>query len=130
VVTLPDGNPLMVFRGKEKPGFLQMQCALVLSSEHLAMLSKLSKEQADDAMQEIVLEMARSRIGYIMQTALASPLLNGQMTTTKPAILQQTILVTKPLAISGDLGEASFGDRVNELDSDDRFGASDYKLNT
>jgi hypothetical protein len=118
VVTLADGNPLMVFRGKEKSGFLQMECALVLSQEHLAMLSKLSKEQADDAMQEIVLEMARSRIGYVMQTSVASPPLNGQMTTTKPAIFQQTIIVVKPLAITGDLSEASFGERINELDSE------------
>lgn len=118
VVTLANGNPLEVFRAKQKPGFLQMQCALALSPEHLAMLSRLSKEQADDAMQEIVLEMHRSRIGFIMQTASASPGVNGVMTTTKSAILQQTMIVTKPLPITDDLTEASFSDRVNELDSE------------
>jgi hypothetical protein len=75
----------MVFRGaKEKTGFLQMQCALTLSPEHLAMLSKLTKQQADDAMQEIILEMNRSRIGFVVQTA--SAVTNGQVTTTTPTI--------------------------------------------
>jgi len=118
VITLFNGTPLEVFRGKEKPGFLQMQCALTLSPEHLDMLGKLGKEQAADAMQEILLEMARSRIGFIMQTASTAPLPGGQGTTTKAAILQQTMIVTKPLAITDDLTEATFGDRVNELDSE------------
>jgi hypothetical protein len=117
VITLNDGNPLMVFRGaKEKTGFLQMQCALTLSPEHLAMLSKLTKQQADDAMQQIILEMNRSRIGFVVQTA--SAVTNGQVTTTTPTILQQTIIVSKPLAITDDLSEAAFGERINELDSE------------
>lgn len=117
ILTLADGNPLQVFRGaRDKSGFLQMQCALVLSPEHLAMLNKLSKQQADDAMQEIILEMDRSRIGYVMQEAPA--MTNGQVTTTTPTILEQTILLTKPLPISDDLTEGSFGQQVNELDSE------------
>jgi hypothetical protein len=117
VITLADGNPLMVFRSaKDKAGFLQMQCVLVLSPEHLAMLNKLSKQEADDAMQDIILEMNRSRIGYIMETAPS--VANGQVTTTTPTILQQTIIVTKPLAITDELTEALFGAQVNEMDSE------------
>jgi hypothetical protein len=129
VVTPADGNPIMVFRGvKEKPGFLQMQCALTLSPEHLAMLSKLSKQQADDAIRDIKFEMDRSRIGYVMQTA--SGITSGQATTTMPSIVEQTIIVTKPLAITDDLSEAAFGERINELDSEVGIvkGATDSTL--
>lgn len=129
VVTLADGVPVMVFRGvNEKAGFLQMQCGLSLSQEHLAMLSKLSKQQADDAMRDIKFEMDKSRIGYIMQTASGMP--NGQTTTTMPNIVQQTIIVTKPLAVTDDLTEAMFGDRINELDSEVGIvkGATDVTL--
>ena len=116
VVTLADGNPISVFRGKEKSNFIQMQCPLTLSQEHLAMLGKLTKEQADDAIEEVTLEMNRARIGFIMQTASVPPLPTQQVTTTRPSIFQQTILVTKPLAIQ-DAGEVSFIASINEIDS-------------
>lgn len=116
VVTLNSGNQIQVFHGKDKSGFLQMQTPLVLSPEHLAMLSRLSKEQADEAIEEITLEMNRSRIGFVMQTATAPPLI-APVTTTTPSIFQQTILVTKPIAIT-DLNEGRFVGQINEIDSE------------
>jgi len=117
-VTATSGVPISVFRAKQKPGFLQMQCALFMSAEHLSMMAKLTKEQADDAMEEIILEMDRSRIGFVMTTGASLPLLAGQTATTKPEILQQTIVVTKPIAVSRDLNEGSFLARIDEIDSE------------
>lgn len=115
-ITQPSGNQITVFRGKDKSGFLQVQCPLLLSQDHLEMLRKLRKEDADNAMEEIMLEMDRARIGFVMQSASAMPL--PQVTTTKPTIFQQTILVTKPIAISSGLNEASFTSHINEVDSE------------
>jgi hypothetical protein len=118
LLTLKSGNQVTVFRGKEKPGFLQIQTPLSMSQEHLQMLSKLSKEEADDAMEEIILEMNRSRIGWIMQTATTPPILSGTPATTRPAIFGQVIIVTRPVAISDDLSEAAFIAHIDQIDSD------------
>ena len=63
VLTLADGNPITVFRGKEKSGFIQIQIPLVLSQEHLAMLGKLSKNQADSAIE------GKSQTNHILASA-------------------------------------------------------------
>jgi hypothetical protein len=118
LITMSSGNQVLVYRGREKSGFLQMQVPLALSSEHLQMLSKLSKEQADDAMEDITLELNRARIGYILQTSVTSPLASAQVATTKPTIFQQTLLITRPLAITSDLSEPAFMAQINEIDSE------------
>jgi len=118
LVTLKSNNQITLFVAKDEPAFLQVQCALALSTEHLGMLGKLNKQQSDDAIEEITLEMNRARIGYIMSSAAAPPIQNSQASTTGPAILQQTILITEPIAISNELNEASFVHRLNQIDSD------------
>ena len=45
ILTLNSGNQLTVYRGKEKSGFLQLQSPLVLSPEHLQILSSLTKNK-------------------------------------------------------------------------------------
>ena len=117
LITLNSKNQIGVFRGKEKPGFIQIQCPLVLSPEHLTMLNTLSKEQADDAIEEVTLEMNRARIGFIMQTQSMPLTTGGQMATTRPTTFGQTILLTKPLAIT-EANEVSFLDRLDGIDSD------------
>lgn len=117
VITLANGNPVAVFRGKEKSTFLQIQCPLVLSPEHLAMLNKLNKEQADDVIEEVTLEMNRARIGFTMQTALATQMMGGPTSNTKPPLFGQTIIVQKTLAIT-DANEVTFTTKLNEIDSE------------
>lgn len=119
VITLPSRNQIMVFRGKEKSTFIQMQSPLVLSQEHLTMLNKLSKEQADDAIEEVTLEMNRARIGFIMamQTALIPPMIGGTAPTTKPSMFGQTIIVSKTLAMT-EANEVNLLDKLNQIDSE------------
>jgi hypothetical protein len=81
------------------------------------MLNKLSKEEADDAIEEITLEMNRARIGFIMQTQSMPLVRAGQTATTRPTTFGQAILVTKPLAIT-EANDVSFLDHLNEIDSD------------
>jgi hypothetical protein len=118
VITTTGGVSISVFRAKEKPGYLQMQCALSMSPEHLGMLAKLSKEQADEVIEEIVLEMDRAHIGFIMTTAFPLGLPIPTVVTTRPDIFQQTITVTEPIAISKELNEGVFLARINQIDSD------------
>src|SRR5579859_886880 len=117
MVTLDSKNQILVFRGKEKSSFIQIQSQLMLSPEHLAILNKLTKEQADDAIEEVTLEMNRARIGYIMQMALAPPMMSGPTATTKAPMFGQTILVTKPLAMTA-ANEVTFMENLNQIDSE------------
>ncbi len=115
VVTLQNGNPLTVFRGKEKSGYLQIQCPLRLSSDHLAILNKLTKDEANAATQEVLLELARTKLGFQMMTASGE--LVAPRATAQPIILQQTILLMKAVPIRNDLTEETFAQHVNEIDS-------------
>lgn len=118
VVRVTNGNQIMVFRAKDRANFLQFQSPLMLSQEHLAILSKLTMGQADEAIEEITLEMNRQRIGYVMQTSTAPSGFAPQIATTKPLILQETITVIKAVAISNDLNEGYFNNTINEMDAE------------
>ncbi|HEY6764222.1 MAG TPA: DUF2299 family protein [Candidatus Sulfotelmatobacter sp.] len=117
VLRLNSGNPVSVYRPRQAPGFLQIQAGLALAPEHMAMLNKLSKPQADEAIEEITMELNRDRIGYVMQTSGAPPGLTSP-TTTSPSIFQQTILLTASIVISKDFTESAFLARMNEMDSE------------
>lgn len=116
VVTLQSGNPVTVFRGKQKPGYLQMQCPLALSQEHLAMLNKLTKDEAHAATQEVLLELARTKLGFQMMTASGQLVAPGG-SAAQPIVLQQTIVIMKAAPITNDLTEATFAQHINEIDS-------------
>ena len=116
IVTLQNGNPLAVFRGKDKSGYLQIQCPLTLSPEHLAMLNKLTKDEAAAATQEVVLELGRTRLGFQMTTASGQSIAPGPVLGT-PIVLQQTIIIMKGVPITNDLTEATFAQHTNEIDS-------------
>jgi hypothetical protein len=115
VLTLQNGNPLWVYRTKEKPGYLQIMCPITLAPEHLAILDKLTKDQADVVTQEVLLELARSNFGYQMMTSLGPPA--GGSAKTPPTILQQTIILIKSVPIGNGLTEATFVQNTNEVDS-------------
>lgn len=76
---------------------------MILSPEHQAILSKLTKEQAADVTEEVTLELARSKIGY---TITGPP--PGQM---------QTVLLQRSVPITSGLTEATFGGYLDEMDS-------------
>jgi hypothetical protein len=88
-------------------------CPIKLSPEHLAILDKLTKDQADAVTQQVVLELGRSRIGYSMMTELGHPV-GGP---AKTLVLQQTIILMNPVPIENDLTEDAFAQHINEIDS-------------
>jgi hypothetical protein len=113
LVTLQNGTPIYVFREKEKPGYLQMQTPLALSPEHLALLNKLTPDEENSVSQEVLLEVARTRMGYQVMTA------SGQQVApqSQPMVLQQTIVLMEGVPIGNELTEAAFAQHANELDS-------------
>jgi hypothetical protein len=112
-VTLANSNQLLIFRSKAKPKQLQLQVIMSFSQEHQTTFAKLSKEQSANFMQEIVLELARAKIGYTISTAI--PIVQG--TQVSPFSPQMQITIMKTLPLSGTLDEDMFVRGVDEMDS-------------
>jgi hypothetical protein len=115
-VTLGNGNQLTVFRNKDKSGYLQIQCPLVLAPEHLAILNKLTKDEASSATQEVLLELARTKVGFQIMTASGQPIIPSGALTAQPIVLQQAIVLMEGVPIA-DLTEATFAQHIDEIDS-------------
>jgi hypothetical protein len=103
LVTLASGNPIVVARINQMPNYVQLSCGLVLSPEHHAAMAKLSKGQADAVKQEVILELALSRMGYTTMEQQG----NSQL---------QSIVLSKSIPIA-DLAEPGFLGYMNEMDS-------------
>jgi hypothetical protein len=71
IITLKSGNPITVMRSNDIPDYLQFQIQLALSEEHQAAFAKMTKEQTKTVMEEVILELARAKIG---NTILQSPM--------------------------------------------------------
>src|SRR5258708_2795016 len=71
------GTPLQVSRlAKEKTAYLQLVSTLTLSPQHQAMMLTLSQDQVDAIIEEMALELSKTRIGFtiikhIPQTGMA-----------------------------------------------------------
>jgi hypothetical protein len=104
VITLKNGNQIVVARAKERGGYLQIQSTLVLAPEHQAILAKLTREQVADVTEEVTLELARARMGY----TISGPQGGYQM---------QNIFLQRSVPITNNLTEATFGGYMDEMDS-------------
>lgn len=60
---LYNGDPVEIFRGKDKPGYLQFMSTISVAAEHQAILAKLSEVQSEKMIQELNLEVARANLG-------------------------------------------------------------------
>ena len=100
VVTLNNKTPVLVSRAKEKPQFLQLQITLTLAPEHEAALEKLSTEQIQHVADQVVLEAARTHVGYAM---VKGP--------------PRGIILDKGVPITSGLNEATFASYLDEMDS-------------
>ena len=72
LITLKSGNGVVVGRGKEVPDYLQIQIPLVMTTEHQAAFSKLTKDQQKTIVEEVTLEMARAKIGNMIVQAMVN----------------------------------------------------------
>lgn len=99
-ISLPSGRTVPVGRPKEQSRYLQFQGNMSIAPEHEAILKSLSAPQLERVIDEINIELARSKIGFAFVTGTV----NG-------------IIVTKSVPITNDLTEDSFIASLNEIDS-------------
>jgi len=104
VARLHGGDPVEIFRGNEKPAYLQLRTTLVFSPEHQAIWSKLSKHQTDKATQELGLEFAKLKAGVFFGSAVGP---NGQL-------IQTSVVIRKGVLIA-DLNEVAFSESFDEM---------------
>ncbi len=97
---LRNGRVVLIGRPKERDHFLTLQSTLVLGSDQQTVVDKLSKEQNQRIVDEVTLELARSRMGH----AIAGlPL--------------KTILLAESVPITNSFTEDNFAARLDEMDA-------------
>jgi hypothetical protein len=108
-VTLRNGIPVTVSRAKSRPRFLQFQSTLSIVPEHQVALAKLTVAEAGIVMQEILLELARSKINY--EIAITQPL------GTQPTLALQGIAILRAVPITSNLSEGAFTQALDDVDA-------------
>jgi len=106
IVTLKSGNPIGIGRATALPGFLQLQTLLVLSDEHQKAIAKMSKEQAAAVTEEVIVQLALSKMGYTIGGGPPGAILP-----------MQNVILMKGVPITSSLTEASFATYLDEMDS-------------
>jgi hypothetical protein len=111
-VTLKNGLIIAVGRMKERPGFLQLDSVLSVAPEHQTALTKLTVAEANIVSQEVLLELARSRVEYAMTLTPGS-----QQQGVQPILALQNITIIKPLPVN-NLTEGAYLDALSEVEAD------------
>ena len=99
--------PVVVFRSREKPGYLQFKAVVNVSPEHQAALSKMSEEQVSRIREQLNLDIGRANLGC---TFAVITLENTQ--THKTIIAGAMLQRGTPVP---NLNEGLFGDNFDQL---------------
>lgn len=99
-IGLPSGRMVQVGRSKQRDRYLQFQGNMPLGPEHLDFLKKITPSQLERISDEVNLEMARNKMGFLV---VGSPF--------------KGIVVTKGVPITSSLTEDSFAASLDEVDS-------------
>jgi hypothetical protein len=91
------GIPLVVLRTREHPRYITLISRIGLGSEHRDLLNKLSKSDRARFGHELVLEAAKSKIGYQADSTF------------------EDVTIQKRLPITSDLSEANLIDGISEI---------------
>jgi hypothetical protein len=103
-IQLLNGTAIMVSRDvKTRPDFLTLQTFLAVPPEHTAAMNKLTKEERGLVVQEVQLELSKTRFGFIIASQ-------------DPSNPIQNIGLTRPIQING-LTEESFDASLDEMDN-------------
>ncbi len=97
MITLHSGRPVFVGRVKKREGYLQFTGTVTVSKLHQDLIAKLSPSQQNRFTEELLVELARSRIGY--------------------SISPPVVTLVKSSPITAGFSEASFAGYLDELDS-------------
>jgi len=99
-IALPSGRAVLVGRPVQRDRYLQFQGIMPISPEHEAILEKLSPPQLERFTDEVNIEMARSKMGFLL---VGGPI--------------KGVIVTKAIPITNSLTEDSFVAYLDEIDS-------------
>jgi hypothetical protein len=101
-VTLHNGTQIVISRSKAMDRYITIQSRLEVSQEHQVILDTFSKDQAIQVTNELSLEMARFKIGWLI-SPVGAPL--------------KSILIVKTVPNTNIFTEDFFVERLDELDS-------------
>ena len=90
----------IVTRPKDFPHYIVLQASLELGAEHQALLAKLTEDQVVELVEELRVEMSRSKIGYSIDLPL------------------KKVTLVRRIPITDDLTEDAFIQRIDEVQSD------------
>src|SRR5690348_10610237 len=68
IARLQGGNPVRIFRAKDKPNYLQFSATLTFTAEHSAILSSMSRDQVSQFVEGLTLDLGRSSFGNLAFT--------------------------------------------------------------
>jgi hypothetical protein len=109
MITTRTGTQMSVSRRtKERPAYLQFETDILFAPEHQAVLSTLNKDQIETVMEEIGLELNKTRVGFTVGS-LAMP------QTTNNQIGQAFIALQKAAPIA-DLNENGFASYIDDME--------------
>ncbi len=107
-LSLPSNvQPVEVFRGKEKSGYLQFKAVIKVSAENQGEFAKMSQSQVNRIMDELNLDVGRANLGCTFGMVMA---VNDQLhkTIIAGAFLQRAVPIQ-------NLNEWSFADTFDQL---------------
>jgi len=99
VISLSNGHEVAVSRNKTRDRYLTFEGAIQVSPEHRDVISHLPADQAAQLMDEVLLEMARSRLNFSL---VGRPL--------------QSVHIVKSVPIGNGLTEDVFAASIDEID--------------
>lgn len=102
ITPAPPEAPLIIFRDKNKPGYLQFLIRITVSPEHSAILEKITPAQALEVMQGTEAELLRRNLSFAFEG-------------TDPNHTK-AITIQKSIPIDG-LTESGFGYAIDDLES-------------
>lgn len=98
-ISLPTGKHILAIRSKKLDKYIVIQGAVGISPNHLAALARMEVSEQNRVMNELIIEMARFKIGFV---GGGEPI--------------KTITLSKQLPITNMLTEHIFIEAVNEIE--------------
>jgi hypothetical protein len=104
MIALQDGDHVLIKRGKDRDRYISFMGRVDLSPEHAQIVAKLTPAQAIHMFDEVMLEMARSGIGF----AIIHPSAIGQV---------QAVVVTRSVPLTEGLNADTIVSAIDKIDS-------------
>lgn len=108
-LSLPNGpgDPVVVFRGKDKAAYLQFKASITVAPEHQVAFSKMSQTEVNRVMEQLNLDVVRANLGCTFAEIFS---VNDQehKTILGGALLQRGVAISS-------LNEISFIDTFDQL---------------